>query len=118
MQCKTASLLGGVVVIRSYSSRRTRAGMISRPYTADEIDAIAAYCPAPDRCYLVPVALVDGHRVIHLRLAPCKNNQQAAINWAAQYELGAIAQLGERPAGSREVVGSSPTSSISAVGTG
>ena len=32
----------------------------------------------------------------HLRLEPAGNNQEAAINFAADYELGAIAQLGER----------------------
>jgi flavin-binding protein dodecin len=50
---------------------------------------------------------------VHLRLAKAKNNQVAALNWAADYEFrGAIAQLEERLTGSQEVVGSSPTSSI------
>jgi prevent-host-death family protein len=47
-------------------------------------------------------------------LEPAMNNQQAALNWAADYEFpGAIAQLEERLTGSQEVVGSSPTSSTS-----
>jgi hypothetical protein len=51
---------------------------------------------------------------VHLRLAEAKNNQRAALNWAADYEFrGAIAQLEERLTGSQKVVGSSPTSSIS-----
>ena len=36
-----------------------------------------------------------------------------SIHWAADFELGAIAQLGERRAGSAKAVGSSPTSSTS-----
>jgi hypothetical protein len=45
--------------------------------------------------------------------ADAANSQKAAINYADQYDFGAIAQLGERRAGSAKVVGSSPTSSIS-----
>ena len=47
-----------------------------------------------------------------------KNNQAEGINWAKDFEfaarlraLGAVAQLGERPAGSREVTGSIPVGS-------
>jgi hypothetical protein len=86
-----------------------------RTYTADEIDALAAYCAENGRCYYLPVSLVAGRRVIHLRVAPAANNQNLAINWAEQYELGAIAQLGERSAGSRKVGGSNPPSSTSNV---
>ena len=39
------------------------------------------------------------------------HNQELAINYAADYELGAIAQLGERVTGSHEVGGSNPPSS-------
>ena len=46
-----------------------------------------------------------------MRLAPARNGQRAALNFAADYPLGAVAQLGERPAGSREVRGSIPLSS-------
>jgi hypothetical protein len=52
---------------------------------------------------------------MHLRLRPAVNNQEAAINYADQYDFGAIAQLGERLHGMQEVVGSSPTSSTSNV---
>jgi hypothetical protein len=57
--------------------------------------------------------MVAGRRAIYLRLEPARNNQEAAINFAAEYEFGAIAQLGERRHGMAEVVGSSPTSSTS-----
>ena len=111
VQCKWARVSNGAVVLRSYSSRRTLGGMVNTIYTEAEIDALAAYCPDLEECYLVPAALVAGRRIIHLRFGPSANNQRERINWAAQYRLGAIAQLGERPAGSREAVGSSPTSS-------
>src|SRR5918999_2044991 len=110
VQCKWANMEKGVISVRCYSCRRAREGMRYRTYTADEIDAIAAYCPANDRSYYLPVAMVAGRRVIHLRVAPAANNQHAAVNWAADYPFGAIAQLGERSAGSRKVGGSNPPS--------
>jgi prevent-host-death family protein len=61
---------------------------------------------------MLPVSEVAGHRQVHLRIEETQNGQRAAINWAADYEFGAIAQLGERVAGSDEGVGSSPTGSI------
>jgi hypothetical protein len=112
VQCKWAVQQGAVVIVRCQSQRRTRNGMLARVYTKEEIDAIAAYCAPLKRCYLLPISLVDGRRCVYLRLSPAKNNQARGVNFAVDYELGAIAQLGERPAGSREVVGSSPTSSI------
>jgi hypothetical protein len=49
-----------------------------------------------------------------LRLVRAGNNQRAAINFAADYELsGAVAQLEERRHGMAEVRGSSPLSSTS-----
>jgi hypothetical protein len=59
----------------------------------------------------VPIERMAGRAAFHLRLAPARNNQSAAINWASEYALGAIAQLGERRAGSAKVGGSSPPSS-------
>jgi hypothetical protein len=56
---------------------------------------------------------------VQLRLAPTLNNQRQGINWAEHYEfearlraLGAVAQLGERLAGSQKVTGSIPVGSI------
>jgi PD-(D/E)XK endonuclease len=111
VQCKWACRHRGVIVIRPYSARRTAAGLVNQPYTAAEIDALAAYCPQTDRCYYLPVEMVAGRRCVHLRLAPSKNNQAVGVHWAADHELGAIAQLGERLAGSQKVAGSSPASS-------
>jgi hypothetical protein len=80
-------------------------------YDASEVDAVAVYCQELKRCYWLPIDMVAGRRAIYLRLEPTANNQEVAINFAADYELGAIAQLGERSAGSRKVGGSNPPSS-------
>ena len=92
-----------------------------RTYTADQVDAIAAYCAELDRWYLIPIRFVDDQRNIHLRLAPARNNQRARVHWAHDFEMarldfttafGAVAQLGERLAGSQKATGSSPVGSI------
>ena len=80
-------------------------------YTADEVDVVAAYCSAADRCYAIPLADFPMLGCLSLRTEPSKNNQELGIKWAKKYELGAIAQLGERRHGMAEAVGSSPTSS-------
>jgi PD-(D/E)XK endonuclease len=111
LQCKWATRRGDVIDVHLRTHRWTPAGSISTTYSASEIDAVGVYCEELDRCYLVPITLVAGRRGLYLRLAPSRNNQQTGINWASSYELGAIAQLGERSAGSRKGAGSSPASS-------
>ena len=109
VQCKWAVRHGAVVVIRCYSCRRSRTGMIKRVYTVDEIDVIAAYCADLDRCFLLPPELFDGRAHVQLRLSPALNNQRVGIKWAEEFDFaarirrqqGAVAQLGERLAGSQ-----------------
>lgn len=113
VQCKWAPRIGDIVRISTRTSRLTNAGHIRTTYTRDEIDAVAAYCADLDECYLLPVADVEGQSMVHLRLHPARNNQTTGVKMAVDYRFGAIAQLGERVAGSDEVVGSSPTSSTS-----
>jgi hypothetical protein len=113
VQCKWAAVRGDVVVLRFESSRRGPDGFIRAPYIADEVDAVAAYCPDTEKCYFVPLSEVGPRRALQLRLAPPKNGQRASIHLAADYELGAVAQLGERCHGMAEVRGSSPLSSTS-----
>jgi hypothetical protein len=89
VQCKWAARHGDVVVLRCYSSRRNRAGLVRSVYREGEIDAFAAYCPDVDRCYLLPFELFLGRTQVDLRLTPCKNNQSLGINWAADFEFAA-----------------------------
>lgn len=109
VQCKWAAIDDDVLVVRCYSSRRTREGMRKRPYTAAEIDAFAAYSADLDRSYFLPIDRFPRREQIRLRLAPTRNNQRLLINWAEDFEFaatlaqprGAVAQLGERLAGSQ-----------------
>jgi PD-(D/E)XK endonuclease len=96
VQCKWAPRDGDVVLIRCRSCRRAREGLRYRGYTAAEVDAIAAYCPQLDRCYLIPPVLFDGRKQLYLRLAPSRNNQKAGVNWASDfdYEARLMALLG------------------------
>jgi hypothetical protein len=87
--------------------------------TRDEIDAVAAYSQELDRCFLLPMSEFGARTYVQLRLAPSWNHQRAGINWADDYDFavtlktfGAVAQLGERRAGSAKVRGSSPLGSI------
>jgi prevent-host-death family protein len=111
IQCKSGTRKRDVIVVRIASNRRGADGFIRTFYSRDQIDAVVAYCAETDDCYYLPIELIDGMTAFQLRLAPPKNGQRAGLNFAADYALGAIAQLGERVAGSDEVVGSSPTSS-------
>jgi hypothetical protein len=113
IQCKTGTRRGGVVIVPVRTSRRVADGHRRTTYDVSEVEAIAAYCPDTNGCYLVPIEEVGRRGNLYLRLAPARNNQEFAISYAADYDFpGAIAQLGERLTGSQEVAGSSPASSI------
>jgi prevent-host-death family protein len=112
VQCKWAQLKGPDIVYVNCSRCRTKKrGFVRGTYLEHEIDALAAYCAELDQCYLLPVELVAGKHALHLRLTRPRNCQRAAINWAKNYSLGAIAQLGERRGGTAKVAGSSPAGS-------
>jgi hypothetical protein len=100
VQCKWGVRTRQVVAASLRSHRLTSSGRVMTTYSRDEVDAIGIYCDELDSCYLVPIEVVAGRRGLYLRLAPSRNNQKTGINWASSYELGAIAQLGERRAGS------------------
>lgn len=117
VQCKWASLdrEAGVVKMALHTSRHSPTeGYIRTSYLVGEVDLVAGYCADLDRCYLLPIAMVAGRKAIYLRVSPPKNGQRACINLEQEFRLsGAVAQWNERPAGSRKVVGSNPTSSTS-----
>ena len=108
IQCKWVTCRAGALTVYCTSSRRTADGFRRRTYTASEVDAIAAYCMEIDRCFLIPIKMVENRAAIVLRIQPSRNNQRHGINWADDFDLaarlseppGAVAQLGERRAGS------------------
>jgi hypothetical protein len=59
VQCKWAARYGEVVVVRCYSNRRARTGLVRRLYSPDQIDAFAGYCLELDRCFFMPIELVS-----------------------------------------------------------
>lgn len=113
VQCKWGARDGEIVRVRLRSSYHSPTrGYVVSTYDRSQIDLVAVYCGELNRCYLLPVRLFEEQKTVHLRLGEARNNQQAALNWAAQYELpGAVAQLAERRAGSAKARGSNPLSS-------
>jgi hypothetical protein len=119
VQCKWAALRNNVLIVRAYTFRRTRTGWKKTTYSRDEVDVIGAYSMDLDRCFLIPIDMVEQRPTIQLRIAPALNNQRRRINWADDFDFearltaqGAVAQLGERQSGTLEVRGSNPLGSI------
>ena len=94
-------------------SRHTPHGYVCTTYTAAEIDGFAVYCPDLERCFWVPIAAQAGQGEIHLRVDAPLNHQRGGCRLADSFAFGAVAQLGERVAGSHEVRGSIPLGSTS-----
>jgi hypothetical protein len=118
VQCKWASVYRNTIVARLMSARRSADGFVHRMYSPNEVDAFALYCAAVDRCFYIPVEDAPRGGNIHLRLTPTRNNQRLRIRWADDASFaatlganGAVAQLGERLAGSQKATGSSPVGS-------
>lgn len=92
VQCKWATFKDNVVHVHVGRNRTSKRGYVRTTYRLGELDALAAYCQALHQCYLLPAEMVVGRYAVQLRTAPPRNNQQAAINFAKDYELGAVAQ--------------------------
>jgi|SRR5436190_7994022 len=89
VQCKSARRRGEVLVIGLYSRCRSPRGVVTRLYTADEVDAFAAYCAETGQCYFFRTAGLGVTRAIQLRLGPTRNNQERGVRWAEEYEFAA-----------------------------
>jgi PD-(D/E)XK endonuclease len=63
--------------------------MVHCAYTADEVDAIAAYSAELRRGFYVPIDVLGTRSNLQLRLAPSLNNQHLRINWADDFALEA-----------------------------
>src|SRR3954452_445542 len=116
-QVKWAVLRDGVISVNLRTSRLTPRGYVNTTYAADEIDGFAVYCDDNRECYWLPIEEFAGRTHAHLRIAPARNNQRQLVKWAADYAFGAVAQLGERRAGSAKARGSSPLSSTDDTGS-
>jgi hypothetical protein len=90
VQCKLARRQDGVLYVHLGTNRYTPRGYVSTSYTAAEIDAVAAYSPQLNQCFLLPIHEVAGRRAIHLRVDPTRNNQADGIKWARDYEFEAM----------------------------
>ena len=113
-QCKWGRLEGDRVVAQIATCRHSPTrGYVRTSYSADKIDAFAIYCDDLKRYFYVPIDRVVARSQVHLRLTPARNNQRVGVTLADEYDLGAVAQLGERRHGMAEVRGSSPLSSTS-----
>ena len=112
VQCKWGRLEGDIIAVRTSTCRHTPTnGYVRTTYDTNEVDAFVVYCGELDECFYLPVSMVDGKSYVHLRLKPTRNNQRSGVTMAADHRFGAVAQLGERSAGSRKVRGSIPLSS-------
>jgi PD-(D/E)XK endonuclease len=89
VQCKTAVRVGDVLVVRLYSTRRCATGLLKRAYSADEIDAFAAFSPDTGKCYYLEMSEFAGHTELSLRLHRTRNNQAQGVRWARDYEFRA-----------------------------
>ncbi len=90
VQCKWALRHGEVVVVPCRSVRRTRLGVVRRLYTAEEVDAFAAYCNELDRCYFLALDRFAGRTAVQLRLVPARNNQRLGIVWADDHDFARL----------------------------
>jgi len=88
VQCKWANRYDDVVVVRLYSARRARDGLRRTFYSADEIDAFAAYCADTGKCYFCDLHEACQNE-LRLRLEPTRNNQAKGIRWASDYDFAA-----------------------------
>ena len=66
------------------SPRETRRDYIG------QIDAFAAYCPATEGVYLIPIEDVLARTGAYLRVDPPLNGQRKHIRWAKDYEVARI----------------------------
>ncbi len=90
VQCKLAQRLDGVLLVGLATNRYTPGGYVSTTYRSSEVDAIAAYSPELNSCFLIPISEVAGRSAIHLRLDPTRNNQAQRIRWASDYNFKAM----------------------------
>jgi PD-(D/E)XK endonuclease len=96
VQVKYAESDGCVVCVRtrSHSLTNGRIRAIKR-YTAKMIEWLAVFDATTDAVFYIPaVELGEGMDLLHLRLVPPRNNQQARIRKADDYRVPTISPTG------------------------
>jgi hypothetical protein len=85
---------GNVLIVNTAGSYLSAQGYVHSTYSEREIDLFAVWSSELDRCFLLPPSIFANRSAVHLRLTPSRNNQQAGINLADEYDFdGAVAQL-------------------------
>jgi prevent-host-death family protein len=92
-QVKWGQLRDDHLVVRTSTSRHTPRGYVRTTYASDEIEGFAVHCEHLAACYWLPIEEFAGQSYVHLRLGATRNGQRGSIRWAAEYPLGAVAQL-------------------------
>ena len=88
VQCKTAHIArndGGVIVFNGYINGG-KSGESRHGYWG-EAEYFGVYCADTGKVYLVPVMEFPDGREIRLRIKNSKNNQEARVHWAKDYEI-------------------------------
>ena len=87
VQVKYARSDGCVLRVRCRSQSLTNGKVrATKRYTADSVDWIAVYDATTERCYYVPAAVLGaGRSILHLRVAPARNNQRTGTRRAEDY---------------------------------
>jgi hypothetical protein len=89
VQVKYARSDGRVITVRARSHSLTNGKVrATKRYTATTIDWLAVWEPRLDRCFYLPAAeLGDGMNMLHLRVAPTRNNQLRGVRLAERYTI-------------------------------
>lgn len=87
VQVKYARSDGHVIVIRCRSHSLTKGKVrVTKLYTSEMVDWVAAYDCTTERCYYCPSwELGTGRAELRLRLAPARNGQRVGIRTAESY---------------------------------
>ena len=87
VQVKTTNSDGKVVSLRAGTIGRLNGNVISKRYTAAQIDWLVVYDITTDRCAFVPASeLGTGMYELRLRFEPTKNSQSRNVRWFKDYE--------------------------------
>lgn len=86
VQVKTGKLKKEVIIWNCSRSPQVGQGKNRIPYSADDVDAFAVYCPELDECYYVPVNKTTTTQG-SLRVVPAKNKQIKKVMMAEDYIL-------------------------------